>query len=197
MELWEKYKTRLEQNGIDTPLRKAHFFAQLEHESGLKPQAESLYYRDVKRLRSTFYSPFKGKSDSFVQQYVKNTEKCANYVYANRGGNGDEKSGDGFKYRGRGFIQLTFKDQYKKCGDYYGVDYLNNPDLLLTEADAMLSAIWYWKVNNLNKYADINDIDGVSDVINMGRKTVAYGDSNGFTDRHEKFKKYVKIFNVK
>lgn len=194
LELNKKYNTILNKYGVSTPLRRAHFFAQLMAESNGTPQSESVYYTTVKGAKATFYSPFKDKSDAFVSQYLKNSQKMANYVYANRGGNGNEASGDGFKYRGRGFFQNTFKDQYKKLSDKLGIDFVTYPDKLNEEANAMLAALIYWQDSNLNKYADTDDLDGVSDVVNIGRKTAKHGDANGFEHRQNIYNKIKNIF---
>lgn len=194
MLLANKYNTLLNKNHINTPLRRRHIFAQMDAESGLVSNAESGYYKDVKTLRAVFYSPFKGKTDAFVAQYLRNSVKCLNYVYANRDGNGTEASGDGYKYRGRGFLQISMKNQYAALTKATGIDFINNPDWLLNEPDALVSALWYWNVNNLNRYADANDLDAISDIINKGRKTVAYGDANGFEHRLKALQKYEKIF---
>lgn len=193
MKLHLKYKTLLDRNEINTPLRLAHFFSQLEHESNLLPISESLNYSYL-GLMKTFpkYFPTELKAKS----YQRNPSRIASYVYANRMGNGSESSQDGWKYRGRGFIQITGKNNYKALSDAMGIDYINNPDLLLQEADAMISALWYWKVNNLNSRADKDDIDTVSDIINLGRSTERYGDANGFKDRLAKLKKYKDFFKV-
>jgi putative chitinase len=110
-------------------------------------------------------------------------------------GNGDEKSGDGWKYRGRGFIQITGKNNYKALSEALKVDYLNNPDLLLNEADSMLAALWYWSTIGANKYADNDNLDAISDLINFGRVTAKVGDANGYMDRAAKLRKYKAIFN--
>lgn len=196
MKLLKKYKTLLNKYEVNTPLRKAMFLAQIEHESNFKTKAESLYYTTIEGLRKTFYSPFKGKSDKFVSQYLRNSKKCANYVYANRMGNGPIDSGDGYRYRGRGFIQITGYNNYKALSEATGIDYVSNPDLLLNEADSMISALWFWSVNNLNKYADIGDLDAVSDIINIGRRTNLKGDANGYKHRKELYIKYCKLLNV-
>lgn len=196
MKLLKKYKTLLNKYEINTPKRQAMFLAQIEHESNFKPKAESLYYTTVEGLRKTFYSPFKGMSDSFVALYLRNSEKCANYVYSKRMGNGSVGSGDGYRYRGRGFIQITGYNNYKALSEATGIDYVSNPDLLLNEADSMISALWFWSVNNLNKYADIGDLDAVSDIINIGRRTNLKGDANGYKHRKELYVKYCKLLNV-
>lgn len=185
-----RYKTLLAIYNINTPLRLAHFFAQIDHESNLRPIQENLMY-SVQGLLKTFGKYFTATS---AVNYARKPEKIANKVYANRMGNGSESSGDGYKYRGRGFIQLTGRNNYKALSEGTGIDYVNNPDWLLNEPDAMIAALWFWKVNNLNKYADQDNLDAVSDLINIGRITSKYGDSNGFQDRNNKLIKYKKVF---
>ncbi len=196
MRLDQKYRTLLARYGITTPLQKAHFMAQLDHESGLKPKRESLYFTLIDGLRNTFHTPFENKTDSFVRSFLRNSEHCANYVYANRGGNRNQSSGDGFRFRGGGLLQNTFRDGYKWLSDKTGIDFINNPDLILIEENAMLAACLFWKENGLNKYADLDDLDGVSDTINKGRKTYKIGDSNGYSHRVECFKKWKLILGV-
>lgn len=196
MNLAVKYKTLLNGYYINTPLRLAHAFTQFHAENGgLVAKEESLYYKTIESLRKTFYTPFKGKTDEFVSQYLRNSEKCANYVYANRMGNGNEASGDGFKFRGRGF-QITGKNNYIKLSKDTKIDYLSNPELLNREADAVISMCWYWKSINGNKYADEDNLDAISDLVNKGRLTSAYGDANGFAHRKDLLKKYKLEFKV-
>ena len=190
MNFKEKYLTLFTKYGINTKLRYIHFMAQIEHESKLKLVRESLYYKTIAQARKTFLTPFKGKTDTFIKQYLKNTEKMANYVYANRMQNGNEKSGDGFKYRAGGFLGLTGKRNFTLITKDTGINFLEKPDLLLNEADALISALWYWDKLDLNKYADLDDLDAISDIVNIGRKTERYGDSNGFEDRKEILEKY-------
>ena len=194
MNLATKYKSLLNKNKVNTPLRLAHFFAQLSHESNLLPISENLNY-SAKGLMTTFKNYFPNLA--VANKYQRRPKEIANRVYANRMGNGQEQSGDGWKYRGRGFIQLTGKDNYAKVSKSTGVDYIKNPDFLLNEADAMIVALWYWNVNKLNSYADKDDIDAISDIINIGRPTERYGDSHGFKDRKAKLEKFKIKFNVK
>lgn len=196
MNLHEKYKTLLDKYDINTPLRIAHFMAQIEHESGLVPKRESLYFKSIDGLRATFYTPFKNKTDSFVRSYLRNSEHCANYVYANRGGNGDASTGDGYKYRGGGLIQNTFRDYYEYLKKVTGIDFVSYPDLILIEENAMLCACIFWKDNNLNAYADLDDLDAVSDEVNIGRRTVKEGDSNNYAHRKECLKKWKLILKI-
>lgn len=195
MKLYEKYKTVFESYAINTPLRIAHFMSQIEHESGLVPKRESLYFTSIDGLRKTFYTPFKNKTDSFVKSFLRNSEHCANYVYANRGGNGDQASGDGFKYRGGGLIQNTFKNGYAWLEKKTGLPFVKNPDLILEEPNAVIAALEFWKENGLNTYADLDDLDAISDKINIGRLTDKEGDSNGYAHRKaclEKWKTIIK-----
>src|SRR5690606_10748069 len=120
-------------------IRQAHLLAQLAHESNLKPVSENLNY-SAARLGEIFKKYF--PTTALANAYARQPEKIANRVYANRMGNGDESSGDGWKYRGRGFIQLTGKSNYTALSDFTGIDYVSSPDLLLNEADALISALW-------------------------------------------------------
>jgi putative chitinase len=193
MELYEKYKTLFGGYHLNNPLRIAHFMGQAEAESGLKSVRESCYYKTVEHLRKTFHSPFKGKSDAFVSQYLRNTERCANYVYANREGNGNEASGDGFRFRGGGIFQNTFRNMFLKLSKDTRIDFIGNPDLITVEANAVIAALEYWKNNNLNKYADLDDLDAISDIINRGHRTERVGDANGYEHRKASVDQWKKI----
>jgi len=179
MTLPQKYKTLFEKYGINTPLRIAHFMAQIEHESGLKPISENLNYSAIGLLK-TFPKYFKNSKEASV--YSNTPEKIANRVYANRMGNGTFESGEGWKYRGRGFIQITGKENYFRLANDTDLDCLKNPDLLLEEANAMISALWFWNLKGLNALADKNDIIGITKKINGGL--------NGIEHRKELLKKY-------
>lgn len=119
---------------IDTPLRLAHFVAQIAHESGsFKYKSENLNY-SAKALRSVFGKYF--DTDEMAERYARNPEGIANVVYANRMGNGDLVSADGWRYRGRGLIQLTGRENYANCAQNIGMDCETNPDLLADDANA-------------------------------------------------------------
>lgn len=165
---------------INTKLRLCHFLAQILHESGnLKYKSENLNY-SAKALRSVFGKYF--KTDEIANQYARKPEKIANRVYANRMGNGDEVSGDGWKYRGRGLIQLTAKNNYKACGDFIKLDLIKNPDLLINTAEVSVkAACWFWNKNNLNNFADTDDIKTITKRINGGY--------NGLEDRESILKR--------
>jgi putative chitinase len=191
MNLAEKYQTEFEKYGVNTSLRKAHFMAQIEHESGLKPIDESFNYKP-ERLHLIFKKYF--PTIALANAYAGNKIKIANRVYANRMGNGNEASGEGYKYHGRGFIQLTGKDNYKAFAKATGIDVVTYPDLLLDEQYAIIAALHFWKSNGLNALADKDDLDAVSDKINIGHVTEKEGDAIGYAHRKELLTKYKKIF---
>lgn len=179
MSLATKYKSLLNSYGVNTKLRLAHFFAQIEHESNLKPIAENLNY-SANGLRKTFGKYF---TDLEAIKYQRKPEQIANRVYANRMGNGNDASGDGWKFRGRGFIQITGKNNYILLSKDTRIDFANNPDLLLNEANAMISALWFWNANKLNFFADSDDINMITKRINGG--------FNGLEHRKELLQKYM------
>ena len=154
-------------SGIDTKERVCMFLAQCGHESGgFSRFTEGLNY-SAEGLLSTFPKYFPDLKTA--KAYERQKEKIANRVYANRMGNGPESSGDGFKYRGRGMIMTTGKDNYNEFSKYSGIDTVNNPDLLSSDMSvAIKSAIWFWNKNGLNKFADAKDILGATKKINGG-----------------------------
>lgn len=172
--------------GITTPARQAAFLAQVGHESGqLRSLSESLYYKDAERVAQLFKYGFdlnhNGRVDpaevEFAKGYLRNSEKLANRVYGGRYGNGPEASGDGYKYRARGLIGITFRDNYRLCGKALGVPLVEQPELLEQPEYAALSAAWFWWDRGLNDKADLGLFDGISSVINGG--------SNGRAERRE------------
>ena len=149
---------------INTPERQAAFIGQCAHESAnFKTLQENLNY-SAKGLNATWPSRF--PSESEAQPYHRQPEKIANKVYSGRMGNLEE--GDGWKYRGRGLIQLTGKDNYRLASDALGVDFVADPDLVLTKEYAALTAAWFWDKSRLNAFADANDIEGMTKKINGG-----------------------------
>lgn len=169
---------------INTPKRQAAFLAQIAHESGsFECVSESLYYKDPVRIAQIFKSGFdlnqNAKVDpeeiEFAKGYVRNSIKLANRAYANREGNGDEASGDGYKYRGRGPMQTTFKNNYRKTGDGIGIDLVSDPDKLKDPVVGAQAAAWYWKANGCNELADIGDMVGITRAIN-GRAMLGQAD---------------------
>lgn len=193
----KRYNSVLNKWGITTKEQRRMYFAQGAAESGLTSKRESLYYSTITNARNTFKSPFRGKTDAFVKQYLKNSVKMANYVYANREGNGNEASGDGYKFRGGGILQNTFKRGYEHLEKRTGIPFSKNPDLILEEPNAIIAACVYWSDNNINKYVALGgdiSLDRVSDIINIGRPTQTYGDSNGFKERKLIYDYFVKYF---
>ena len=156
----------------DSKERLAHFFSQVLHESGcMRYDMENLNY-SAKALRAVFGKYFKTMRDA--ESCARKPEKIANRVYANRMGNGSESSGDGWKYRGRGLIQLTGKNNYKAFAKWIGNErVIDDPDLVATEY-AVHSAIFFWDKNNLNKIADKDDVVRLTKRINGGVNGLAH-----------------------
>lgn len=182
---WHDAFSLLDDYNINSPLRISHFLAQVTHESNdFKVLKENLNYSQS-GLLSVFRKYFTPEQ---ALAYARKPEKIANRVYANRLGNGDEASGDGWKYRGRGAIQVTGKTNYMKCSLYLFNDerLLTNPDKLLEPKYAILSACWYWRTNNLNTWCDNNDIYTLTRRINGGL--------NGIEDRKKRFDRIYSIF---
>ena len=133
------------------------WLAQLAHESALfERMVESLNYTKAAQIRRTWPKRFANISAAVA--FVRKPERLANFVYANRLGNGDAASGDGWKYRGRGLIQITGKDNYRDAGESLGLPLLEEPELLEEPAHAADAAGWFWKSHGLNRFAsNIND----------------------------------------
>jgi putative chitinase len=168
---------------IDTPKREAMFLAQCGHESGnFSAVNENLNYK-AESLTKVFHKYFPDMDTA--NEYAKQPEKIANRVYGNRMGNGDEESGDGWKYHGRGLIQLTGKNNYDACGEAIGKDLDEDADYLATPEGAARSAAWFWHKNNLNHFADDEDIVGCTKRVNGG--------TIGLEERTEHYKKAMEV----
>ena len=162
----------MDSHGIDTPLRIAHFLAQVAHESMLmKTVTENLSY-SADRLLKVFPKYF--RPPDVANSYARKPERIANRVYANRMGNGDESSGDGYRYRGRGLIQLTGTNNYRAFSRWISEDCLANPDLVANRFAAH-SAVFYWDSNGLNALADTDNLKAITRRVNGGL--------NGYDDR--------------
>lgn len=171
--------------GIDSPLRLAHFLAQCAHESAeFKALEENLNY-SADGLKKVFSKYFPG---DLADSYARQPEKIASRVYANRMGNGDEASKEGYKYRGRGYIQLTGKDNYSALAKAIGDDVAANPDWVKTKYP-LLSAAWFWNTKALNNLADQGASD---DVVTKITKKVN-GGTLGLDDRINHFKQYYAL----
>lgn len=159
----------LDEYEINTPKRVAAFIAQCAHESGgFMVLKENLNYKAAS-LRKLFGKYF--PTDALAAEYASKPNKqqaIANRIYASRMGNGDEASGDGFRYCGRGLIQLTGKTNYQNFADSLQMDVRDVPEYLATFEGAAQSACWFWESNNLNKEADAGDIKTMTRKINGG-----------------------------
>lgn len=151
----------------------------LQESGGLTLLEEGMNY-SAERLRQVWPKRFTAEQ---AAKYARKPEAIANYVYAGRGGNGDEQSGDGWRYRGAGAIQLTFKANQQACAKYFGKQMAEMYAWLRSPEGACMSAAWYWWNRGVSDFAHVGDFDGVCDVVNLGRKTTAYGDAEGFAAR--------------
>ena len=176
----------VEKFNITNHLRLAHFLSQCAHESGnFKLLTENLNY-SADGLLKIFPKYFKDKATA--DAYARKPEKIGSRVYANRMGNGDEASGEGFKFRGRGYIQLTGKDNYKLFGAFVGEDLVANPDLVATKYP-LTSAAFFFNKNGLWAICDKGDS---TDVVTQVTKRVN-GGTHGLDDRLSKFQTYNSI----
>jgi putative chitinase len=180
--------TVMEKFQINTPLRLAHFLAQCGHESGgFKATQENLNY-SAKGLRGIFGKYF--PTDTLAESYARQPEKIASKVYGNRMGNGPESTKEGYKFRGRGYIQLTGKDNYTAFAKSIGEDTVSNPDLVATKYP-LASAAWFFSKNGLNSIADRGadtaTVTAVTKRVNGG--------TIGLADRIKHFNEYYHLLS--
>jgi len=176
----------MEKFQINTPLRLCHFLAQCGHESGnFKAVNENLNY-GAKGLLGLFKKYF--PTEAKAKEYERKPEKIANLIYGGRMGNGPEASGEGFKYRGRGYIQLTGKDNYSAFDKVVAEDIIANPDLVATKYP-LLSAAWFWNSRKLNEIADKGATD--AEVTSITKKV--NGGTIGLEDRIKHFKEFYTL----
>tara|TARA_Y100001951_G_scaffold102430_1_gene109090 strand:+ start:481 stop:1113 length:633 start_codon:yes stop_codon:yes gene_type:complete len=156
---------------IESPVRRAAFLAQVGHESGqLRRLVENLNY-SAGGLAATWPGRFRaadGQPNGLALLLERRPELIANHVYADRMGNGSVASGDGWRYRGRGLIQLTGRDNYRACGSAIGADLLAAPGLLEQPEWAAMSAAWFWFSNGLNELSDVGRFEEITRRINGG-----------------------------
>lgn len=174
---------------IDTPLRMSHFLSQCHHESGgFKSTTENMKYSSA-RLLQVFPRHFKSLDDT--KGYAMHPERIGNKVYANRLGNGDESSGDGYKYRGRGYIQVTGKNKYIILDKMLNEDIVSNPDLIALKFP-LFSAAWFWDSVKLNSIADkgatIEICEQVTKKVNGGKL--------GLLARYKMLVYYYELLNI-
>ena len=160
-----KHQALLAESGIDTPKRLCHFLGQIACESaGFTRLEENLFYTTVARLKAVWPSRF--KTDSAALPYLRNPQKLANFVYGGRLGN--KKPGDGWKYRGSSLKQTTGFTNFQIVQNETGIQCVGNPDLLRHMPAALEAACVYWRTNNLNRFADADDIRGLTRAIQGG-----------------------------
>lgn len=168
IKVWvESFRKACELYKINTANRVASFVGNCLHESReLARLEEDLNYTTAERLLKIFPHDFKDKADA--QNYVKQPQRIANRVYANQGGNGNEASGDGWRFRGRGPGQLTLRYNYDAYSKHKGIDFVKNPDLVLEPEYLVDSFAWFFQKNKLHQYADKWDIKTINKKINGG-----------------------------
>jgi putative chitinase len=172
---------------LNTPLRLAHFLGQCSHESGgFNVTQEKLNY-SAERLKKIFPKYF---PETLSESYARQPEKIASRVYGGRMGNGDESTKEGYKFRGRGYIQLTGKNNYKSFGESIDVDVITNPDIVSSKYP-LLSAAWYFNTNGLHKIADTGSTD---DVVTKITKRIN-GGTIGVPERIVEFKKFYELLS--
>lgn len=175
--------------GADSPLRVCHALSQIFHESGnLRYTEENLNY-SVDGLLKTFPKYFKTREEA--QKYARHPEMIANRVYGGRMGNGPEASGDGWKYRGRGYIGLTGRSNYLEYtnSEFCIGDVVKNPDLVAKAPGNLKTALFFWWKNNCNQFADKDDCVGLTKRINGGM--------NGYANRAFLLRRFKKEFGIK
>lgn len=188
-----KYKTLLSKYGINTPVRLAYFFGQLHHESGnFNLQRESLNY-SVSGLLTTFsrnrISEVDANKYGRTLTQPANQVAIANILYGGDFGKkqlGNVNKDDGYFFRGGGFIQITGRANYQSLTNDTGIDFVANPDIITQESNALISALWFWKKNDLNNFSDKRDVNGQTKRINGGLI--------GIEDRRYLINEYLKIF---
>jgi putative chitinase len=157
----------LPQHGIDTPLKAAHFLSQCAHESGgFRLTSENLHYSSADRLHKIW--PKRFPNAAAAEPYVGNPEKLANLVYAHRLGNGEPESGDGYRYRGRGLIQITGKFNYEAVGHAIGRDLIAEPDLAMDPELALLIACGTWHHIGASALSEDDTVTAFTHKVNGG-----------------------------
>lgn len=175
--------------GLEDPKRVAAYMAQTFHESGYLQHAEENLNYSAEGLMKTFKKYF--PTMEIAKAYARNPEKIANRVYANRMGNGNEASGDGWRYRGRGYIQITGKTNYQLFmkGDWCEKDVVKNPEVVSQFYFNQLASLWFWKSRGLNELADCENFNEITRRINGGY--------NNMADRKLLYRRFCKEFGVK
>lgn len=171
---------------VDSPLRLGHFLGQCAHESGNWRLTEENLNYSKEALMAVFRRHF--PTEALASQYARKPERIANRAYGSRMGNGGPETGDGWKFRGRGYIQLTGRNNYTLFNNSVQEDIINTPDLVATKYP-LFSAGWFWDTNNLNPLADIG---GTPEAVTQVTRRIN-GGTNGLTDRLNKFNYYYRF----
>jgi len=182
----EALSTAARHFGINTPVREAGWVSQCAHESaGFVHLEENLFYTTAERVRAMW--PRRVPSLGDAAQLLRNPQALANRVYANRNGNGDEASGDGWAYRGRGLLQLTGRANYMAAEAAINQPYKASPDLVAQPIHAAMTAGWYWAAAGCNTMADASNVDAMTKAINGPALA-------GLSDRRQRFEQAVRAF---
>lgn len=176
----------MQKQEINTPLRESAFIAQVAHESSELTHIEENLNYSAERLMAVF--PKKFPTIEFAQQYNRQPEKIGNYIYANRMENGDEASGDGYKYHGRCPIQLTGRRNYRIYGELIGKLLIDKPELLLEPETGSQVTCLFWNQNGLNPLADAGDFQTITKRINGGLI--------GYSERLAYYEKAKKVLGI-
>lgn len=172
--------------GINTNKRLAHFLSQTTHESNNFTVLEENLNYSATRLNQVFPKYFRNAGRD-ATKFARKPEAIANIVYASRMGNGNEASGDGFRYRGRGIIQLTGKNNYRDFGATVGKSSEEVTEYVMTKEGAIQSALWFWNSRNINNAASGDDVAAVTRLINGG--------TNGLEDRRDRYNRILNILS--
>ena len=173
--------------GIDSPLRMAMYLSMTLHETGnLRYSEENMNY-SAEGLLKTFPKYFNAET---AKEYARNPQKIGSRVYANRMGNGNEASGDGYKFRGRGMIQITGRNMYQQfnASEWCTEDVVKCPEKLAIYPLDQVSAMWFWTEHGLNEVADNGDVDKATKIINGG--------INGLSNRKFLYRKFCREFGI-
>lgn len=177
---------------IDTPERIAGFLAQCGHESNNFTVLEENLNYSAEQLQKTWPKRFDAK---LAAQVARQPQRIAEIAYSGRMGN--TQPGDGWRFRGQGPIQLTGRDNLTNFGMVLNKSAELAVEYIKTKDGAIEAAAWFWHVNNLNKWVDTGDFDGLSDAINIGRKTAKIGDAHGFADRKKRYDSALSVLTGK
>ena len=173
--------------GLNTQEKISAFISQCGHESGGFTRFDENLNYSAKALNAVFSKYFRRAGVS-AEEYARQPEKIANRVYGNRMGNGDEASGDGFKFKGRGVVMLTGKNNYRTFGEDLGIDVMSNPNIVSENMEVcVMTGFWFWKKNGLVKYSNRENFKTLTKRINGGY--------NGMQDRVKKFEKSMKLWS--